>query len=84
MEGRKEMFYLTTHSTHFIYGYMASDMVKKATQIGREETHCCHIGYSFRLAARVLYASSHRQDNTYHILCYTSHCFDIFIQAAIF
>ena len=29
-------------------------------------------GYSFRLAARVLlYASSHRQDNTYHSLCYT-------------
>ena len=26
--GRKEMFYLMTHSTHFIYGYMASDMVK--------------------------------------------------------
>ena len=25
LEGRKEMFYLTTHSTHFIYGYMASD-----------------------------------------------------------
>ena len=24
----KEMFYLTTHSTHFIYGYMESDMVK--------------------------------------------------------
>ena len=23
-EGRKEMFYLTMHSTHFIYGYMAS------------------------------------------------------------
>ena len=23
-KGRKEMFYLTTHSTHFIYGYMAS------------------------------------------------------------
>ena len=23
-EGRKEMFYITTHSTHFIYGYMAS------------------------------------------------------------
>ena len=22
--GRKEMVYLTTHSTHFIYGYMAS------------------------------------------------------------
>ena len=24
--GRKEIFYLTTHFTHFIYGYMASDM----------------------------------------------------------
>ena len=24
--GRKEMFYLTTHSTHFIYGYMALDI----------------------------------------------------------
>ena len=24
--GRKEMFYLTTHSTHFIYGYMAYDI----------------------------------------------------------
>ena len=23
---RKEMFYLTTHSIHFIYGYMASDI----------------------------------------------------------
>ena len=32
-----------------------------------------HIGYSYRLTARVLlYASSHRQDNTYHGLCYTS------------
>ena len=31
------------------------------------------MGYSFRLTARVLlYASSHRQDNTYHGLCYTS------------
>ena len=25
-EGRKETFYLMTHSTHFIYGYMASDI----------------------------------------------------------
>ena len=25
---RKEMFYLTTLSTHFIYGYFASDMAK--------------------------------------------------------
>ena len=26
MEGRKEMVFITTHSTHFIYGYMASDI----------------------------------------------------------
>ena len=30
-------------------------------------------GYSFQLTARVLlYAPSHRQDSTYHSLCYTS------------
>ena len=68
------MFYLTTHSTHFIYGYMASDIWLRTILIVRKETRCCHIGYSFRLAARVLlYAPSHRQDNTYHGLCYTSH-----------
>ena len=72
-EGRTEMFYLTTHSTHFIYGYMASDKWLRTILIAREETRCRHIGYSFRLAARViLYAPSHRQDSTYHGLCYTS------------
>ena len=25
IEGRKEIFYLTMHSTHFIYGYMVKD-----------------------------------------------------------
>ena len=62
--GRKDIFYLTTHSTHFIlwrhtYG-------KGPLRFLSEETRCCHMGYSFRLAA------SHRQDNTYHGLCYTS------------
>ena len=72
-QGRKEMFYLTTHSTHFIYGYMASDIWLRTILIVREETRCRHIGYPFRLAARVLlYAPSHRQDSTYHGLCYTS------------
>ena len=27
-DGRKEMFYSMMHSTHFIYGYMASDICK--------------------------------------------------------
>ena len=41
--------------------------------IVRKETRCRHIGYSYRLTARVLlYAPSHRQDSTYHGLCYTS------------
>ena len=72
-EREREMFYLTTHSTHFIYGYMASDIWLRTILIVREETRCRHIGYSFRLAARVLlYAPSHRQDSTYHGLCYTS------------
>ena len=71
--GRKEMFYLTTHSTHFIYGYMASDIWLRTILIARKETRCRHIGYSYRLTARVLlYAPSHRQDNTYNGLCYTS------------
>ena len=71
--GRKEMFYLTTHSTHFIYGYMASNIWLRTILIVRKETRCRHIGYSFRLTARVLlYAPSQRQDNTYHGLCYTS------------
>ena len=57
-ERRKEMFYFSTHSTR---------------QIAKEETRCRHMGYSFRLTARViLFAPSHIQDNTYHSLCYTS------------
>ena len=67
------MFYLTMHSTHFIYGYMASDIWLRTILIVRKETHCRHIGYSYRLTARVLlYAPSHTQDNTYHGICYTS------------
>ena len=52
---------------------MASDIWLRTITIMRKETRCCHIGYSYWLTARVLlYAPSHRQDNTYHSLCYTS------------
>ena len=72
-EGRKEMFYLTTHSTHFIYSYMTLDIWLRTILIVRMETRCCHIGNSLWLTARILlYAPSHRQDSTYHGLCYTS------------
>ena len=62
---RKEMFYLTMHSTHFIYGYMASDIWLRTIRIVRKETRCRHIGYSFRLTARALLYPSYRQDSTY-------------------
>ena len=69
----REMFYLTTHSTHFIYGYVVSDIWLRTILIVRKETRCRHIGYCYRLTARaILYAPSHRQDSTYHDLCYTS------------
>ena len=54
------MFCITTHSTHFIYGYMASGICRRTTQIVREVIFCRHcIGYYFRLATKViLYAPS--------------------------
>ena len=53
-----------------LYG-VRHNMVKDHSD--RKETCYRHIGYSYRLTARVLlYAPSHRQDNTYHGLCYTS------------
>ena len=64
------MFYLPTHSTYFIYGYMASDMVKDHSHSERGLPH----GPLFPISSNVffLHASSHRQDNTYHGLCYNS------------
>ena len=67
-----KVFYLMTHSTHFIYGYMASDICLRTILIVRKETCCCHIGYSWLAARVLLYAPSHRQDSTYHSLCCTS------------
>ena len=63
-QGRKEMFYLTTHSTHFIYGYMASDIWLRTILIVRKETRCCQQGF--------FYMHHPTQDNTYHGHCYTS------------
>ena len=39
-EREREMFYLTTHSTHFVYGYMASDIWLRTIPIVRKETRC--------------------------------------------
>ena len=56
---RKEMFYLRLCGVGHTVNYTENVMPQH--------------GLSFRLAARVLlYAQSHKQDNTYHGLCYTS------------
>ena len=49
-------------------------MVTDHREYDREETCCCHfMGYPFQLAARdLLYVLSHKQDSTYHGVCYTS------------
>ena len=67
------MSYLTTHSTHFILRLYGIGHMVKDNSDSERGNRCRHMGYSFRLAARVLlYAPSHRQDSTYHGLCYTS------------
>ena len=72
--GRKEMFYLTTHSTYFIYGCMTLDIIMVKDHSDSERGNPLPpLGYSFRLAARdILYATPHRQDSTHNGLCYTS------------
>ena len=91
------MFYLTTHSTHFIYSYMVSAEVgrKEGNVLFNDALNTFYLRlYGIRhmvkdhsdsekgnplpphrllLTAKVLlYAPSHRQDSTYHSLCYTS------------
>ena len=67
----REMFYLTTHSTHFIYGYMASDIWLRTILILRKETRCHHIGYSYRLTARVLHMH-HPTDRITHTTAFVT------------
>ena len=70
---KRNVLFNDTLNTFYLLLYGVRHMIKDHSDREREETHCRHIGYSFRLAARVLlYESSHRQDNTYHGLCYTS------------
>ena len=64
------MFYLTTHSTHFIYGYMASDIWLRTILIVRKETHCRHIGYSYRLTAKGFFYMHHPTDRIAHTMAF--------------
>ena len=68
-----EMFYLMTHSTYFIYRYMTSDMVKNHLYSEKGNPLLPLHGLLFSISSKgLLYAPFHRQDNTYHSLCYTS------------
>ena len=67
------MFYLTTHSTHFIYGYMVSDIWVKDHSDSEKGNPLPPHRLLLSINSKVLlYALSHRQDSTYHSLCYTS------------
>ena len=70
-EGRKEMFYLTTYSTHFIYGYMASNIWLRTILIVRKETRCRHIGYSLNLQQGFFYMH-HPTDRIAHTTAFVT------------
>ena len=64
---------LMTHSTHFRYGYMVSDMMEDYSDSERGSPLPVLYGLLFQLAARDLfYTPCHKQAGTYHSLCYTS------------
>ena len=63
-EGKKK-YYLMTHSAHFIHGFIASDLCKRATQMMRTETRCLFfMRYSFSIRSKEF-------ANIYHGLSYT-------------
>ena len=67
------MLYLMTHSTHFVYDYLASDIWHRTIEIALEETCCCHcMGYS-SAASVLLYAPPHRQDSTVFVIPVMEH-----------
>ena len=69
----KEVFYLTTHSTHFylrLYG--VGHMVKGHADSERRDSLPPH-GLLFTFSSKVVFYMHHpRQDSTYHGPCYTS------------
>ena len=74
-ESRKEgnVLFKDALNTFYLRLYGVRHMVKDHSDSEKGNPQPPHIGYSFRIAARVLlYAPSHRQDGTYHSLCCTS------------
>ena len=50
--GKEEVFYLTTHSTHFIYSYMASDIWLRTILIVRKENLLLPHGLLFPISSK--------------------------------
>ena len=66
------MFYLTTHSTHFIYGEMASDIWSDYSDSERGNPLPPH-GLLFPINNNIILCATSPIDYyTYHDLCYTS------------
>ena len=64
--GRKDMFYLTTHSTHCIYGYMAiRHMVKDHSDSERGNPLPPH-GLLFQISSKVFFYMHHPTDRMTH------------------
>ena len=73
-ERKKNFFYLTTHSRHFVYGYMVSDMLKDHSYSQRENWLPLLHGLFFFISSKGSFICIIlQQDSTYHCLCYTSH-----------
>ena len=67
------MFYLTTHSTHFIYGYMASDiiMVKDHSDNDRRNLLLPH-GLLFYISSKGVFYVHHPTDRIAHTTAFVS------------
>ena len=69
----KEMFYLMTHSTHFIYGYMASDIMVKDHSDNEIGNQLPPHGLLFPINSKGSFICIIRQTGEHvpHSLCYT-------------
>ena len=83
LQREREMFYLTTHSTHFIYAYMASDIWLRTILIVRKETRCRHIDYSYQLTARVLIYMHHSTDRITHTTAFVTPVVEYWLEREI-
>ena len=64
-EGRKEMFYLTTHSTHFIW----HQTWLRTILIVRKETRCRHVGSDYQ---QVFFYMHHPTDRITHTTAFVT------------